>query len=173
MSLGNDRISRRNRRRKIAACYAIVCERKIVWPKNQDWTEWRKHGTDVQFRVNRRQGPRTFERGGGSLTQLVCRARQFHIREARSFRQRSFSMCGLDNFSFARFNPVCKTRQIFCDLFRRCRAQNGRGFNSGIQRIAAIRPNARWKFFRQFFAGRRIVRVKSSAGLGRAPFAGD
>ena len=57
MRLGDDRISRRNRRRKIAAADSVVGERKIIRPENQNRAERREQRTDVYFRVNRRQRP--------------------------------------------------------------------------------------------------------------------
>ena len=98
---------------------------------------------------------------------------QFHLREARRFRQRRFHGRHFDEFGFARFDVFSEAHQKLRDLFRRDRAKCGCSFGGGGERGIAIRPGADGKFIGQHFTGGRIFGAEGAGGCRRAPLAGD
>jgi hypothetical protein len=98
---------------------------------------------------------------------------QFHLREARRFRQRRFHGRHFDEFGFARFDVFSEARQKLRDLFRRHRAKCGCSFGGGGERGIAIRPGADGIFSGQHFTGGRIFGAEGAGGCRRAPLAGD
>src|SRR5690606_7434535 len=78
----------------ISPGYAVVREGEVVRAENDDGTAERAvDGADVGRRIDGGSTPALVAGGAGGLPQLIGRARQFHVLQARLSRQPSFDVC--------------------------------------------------------------------------------
>ena len=96
MTLGNHRIPRCNRCRKISPRNPVVRIRKIIRTKHHHRTQLTIHRTDIHSRINRRHSPRFITRRCSRLPNLIHRSRQLRILQPRRFRQTRLCMRSLN-----------------------------------------------------------------------------
>src|SRR4051812_9262812 len=87
VALGDDGVARRDRRRKISTGGAGKRERKVVRSEHDDGADRSETRSDVELRVDRRQGPAALDGSGGRLAQLVDGARQLDVAQPWRDRQ--------------------------------------------------------------------------------------
>ena len=106
VSLGNDRVTRSDRRGKVTACNTVVGIREVVRSKNHDRTDGAQHGSNVRLGIDGRVRPRTIPGTGSRLTQLVDRAGQFSRLQSRLNGQASLTVGDRHNVGRAGLDPT-------------------------------------------------------------------
>ena len=171
MTLGDDRVTRRDRCGKVSACDAIVGIGKVVRAKDNDWPHRSEHRTNAGSRVDRRNSPGFCASGSSGLTKLVGRARQLTIFQTRRFGQPRFCMGRFNQEFRAGFNGTGISFQEIGESRSRPASHFSGRFCRHGQDGVNFAPRTDWKQLRQSFCGRGIHCLKSRSALALHPSA--